>query len=199
VIKHAQPEFPVNELLTRRWSPYGMSPREIAAEDLRALFEAARWAPSSYNAQPWHYVVGRRGDAVFERILGCLVSVNQTWARHAAVLALGVVRRSFPHNGKPNRAAEHDLGLASANLSLEATARGIAVHQMSGVNAAGAGKEFGLPADHEVLTALALGYPGTPEGLDPALLARDGRPRERRPLQAFVYGGTWGERADFLD
>ena len=189
----------VHELISGRWSPYGFSERTVADEDLRALFDAARLAPSSYNAQPWHYIVGRRGDETFARVLGCLVASNQAWARHAAVLALGAVRTTFTHNGKPNAAAEHDLGAASAHLCFEATARGIAVHQMIGVHHAQAQAEFALPAEFRVLTALALGYSGHPEGVPEDVLARDKTRRGRRAVGEFVFGGTWGEKAPVVE
>jgi nitroreductase len=193
MIKHAQAAHPVNALLTRRWSPYGFDSRPVAREDVRALFEAARWAPSSYNAQPWRYIVAERGDALFERVLSCLWDANQAWARHAAVLALGITRTTFPHNGSPNAAAEHDLGLAAASLSFEATARGIAVHQMIGVHTGRVRTEFALPEEYRPLTALAIGYPGKPADLAGDVLARDDKPRERRPLAEFVFGAQWGE------
>lgn len=198
MIKHARPAHPVNELLTRRWSPYGFADRAVAPEDLRALFEAARWAPSSYNAQPWRFIVATNGEELFGRVLSCLWDLNQAWARHAPVLALGITRTTFAHNGNPNAAAEHDLGLAAANLSLEATARGIAVHQMIGVHADRVRAEFAVPAEYRPLTALAIGYPGAPEGFPPEFGARDERPRERMPLPDFVFGANWGESSPLV-
>ena len=105
----------------------------MSQDELRSLFEAARWAPSSYNELPWRYVVATRGDrAQFERLLSCLMEGNQTWAKHVPVLALGIVSLKFAENGMDNRAAVHDLGLAAGNLVVEATARGLRVHQMIG-------------------------------------------------------------------
>lgn len=190
----------VHALLSARWSPYGFdATRAISPADLAALFDAARRAPSSFNAQPWHYLVARRGEAAFARILGCLVEANQAWARHAAVLALGVVRTHFAHNDKPNTAAEHDLGAASACLSMEATARGIAVHQMIGLDGARAAAEFAVPEGYRVLTALALGYRGAAEDLPAAVLARDRARRPRRGLDEFVFAGGWGQAIVFGD
>ena len=109
-LKHASPDHPIHELLSRRWSPYAFADRDVAEEDLRSLFEAARWAASSYNEQPWSFVVATRRDPdAFERALSCLVEGNREWARHAPVLALGIVRESFSRNGRPNAAARHDL------------------------------------------------------------------------------------------
>jgi nitroreductase len=195
--KQAQSQHPIHELIAARWSPYGFDARELTRQDLAALFEAARWAPSSYNAQPWRYIAAVRGEPAFARILQCLWDANQAWARYAPLLALGLVQTGFAHNGQPNAAAEHDLGLASATLSLEASARGIAVHQMIGLHGERVIEEFAVPAGFKPLTALAIGYPGTPPGLAAEILARDTRARERLPLNAFVFGGAWGEGAEF--
>jgi nitroreductase len=117
--KKASTEYTISELLAERWSPYGFRDRSVAPADLRSLFEAARWAASSYNEQPWNYLVATKEDPEeFERILSCLVEANQAWAKAAPVLALGVVNLTFARNNKANRAAVHDLGLASANIVL---------------------------------------------------------------------------------
>src|SRR5262249_58476614 len=118
--KEASPDHPIHELLTKRWSPYGFGDRPVSRDDLRSLFEAARWAPSSYNEQPWTYIVATRDSpAEFERVLSCLAEGNQGWAKAAPVLALGCTSLKFSKNGKPNAAAIHDLGLAAANLCVD--------------------------------------------------------------------------------
>src|SRR3954452_12155067 len=123
-VKAATPDHPVHELITRRWSPYAFADRPVSEDDLRSLFEAARWAASSYNEQPWSYLVATKADSQeYARMLSCLVEGNQAWARNAPVLALCCARLTFHRNDKPNAAAVHDLGLATANLMLEATAR----------------------------------------------------------------------------
>src|SRR4051812_5734054 len=132
--KHARPDHPIHELLSKRWSPYAFAGRAVTDDDLRSLFEAARWAASSYNEQPWTYIVATKPNSEdFDRLLSCLVEGNQAWAAAAPVLALGCTSLNFALNGKPNAAAVHDLGLASASLTLEATARGLSVHQMIGI------------------------------------------------------------------
>src|ERR1700676_5394072 len=124
-------DYPVHDLIAARWSPYSFADRSVGDEDLHSLFEAARWAASSYNEQPWSYIVAtREQNDEFERLLSCLVEANQRWASSAPVLALGVASLNLSRNGKPNRAAIHDLGQASFSLALEATARGLFVHQM---------------------------------------------------------------------
>lgn len=189
-IKKAHPNHDVHELIARRWSPYGFDRRPVGELDLLALFEAARWAPSSYNEQPWRFIVATQRDAgEFERLLSCLVEANQAWAQHAPVLALGVTSLKFARNGKPNKAAHHDLGLAAASLTLEATARGLAVHQMIGIVPERAKELYAIPEGFEALTALAMGYPGTADG---KFAERDRTPRARRPLEEFVFSGAFG-------
>src|SRR5262249_24197399 len=130
-LKEATPDHPIHEILARRWSPYAFADRPVSKADLLSLFEAARWAPSSYNEQPWSYIVATRDEpAEFERVLSCLVEGNQAWAKAAPVLAIGCTKLVFALNGKPNAAAVHDLGVAAGNLCAEATARGLYVHQM---------------------------------------------------------------------
>src|SRR6478735_3555893 len=143
-------DYPVHDLIASRWSPYSFANRSVSDQDLRSLFEAARWAASSFNEQPWSYIVAKKEDAAeFERLVSCLVEVNQLWAKQASALALGVSRLSFARNNQPNRAAIHDLGLASGNLVLEATARGLVVHQMIGVLPDKARELYSIPEGFE--------------------------------------------------
>jgi nitroreductase len=197
--KRAVTDHPVHELIARRWSPYAFAPRPVADADLCALFEAARWAASSYNEQPWSYIVATENDAKeFERLLSCLVEANRQWARAAPVLALGVVALSFARNNEPNRAAVHDLGLAAGNLVLEATARGLVVHQMIGIDPDRARQLYKIPEGAEALTALAIGYPGTSTSLPEKLRVRDEAPRNRKPLRDFVFTGRWGRSSPLV-
>ena len=191
--KIAKPEHPIQPLLAERWSPYAWSERAGAADDVRAIFEAARWAASSFNEQPWSYIVATKDDPQeFERLLSCLVDVNQTWAKTVPVLALGVVSLKFSRNGNPNRVATHDLGLAAGNLLVEATARGLAVHQMAGILPDKAREIYAIPEGHEAWTGIAIGYVGDPETLPDNLKPRDLAPRSRKPISEFVFGGKWG-------
>ncbi len=184
----ANTDHPIHELLASRHSPYAFDPaRSVAAEDVASLFEAARWAMSSYNAQPWRYIIGVRGNGdLHTKIHDCLVTGNQPWAINAPVLVLGLIKTTFDHNGKPNAAAEHDLGAASALLTVEATARGLAVHQMIGIEADKVMETFDLPEDVRPLTALAIGYPGEPHHVPDNYAERDAKPRERMPQADFI-------------
>ncbi len=191
----------IHDLLARRTSPYSFADRLVSTADLRALFEAARWAASSYNEQPWRYVVAsRQSPGAYERLLGCLVEANQAWAKVAPVLALGIVATRFSRNAKPNEAARHDLGAASAQLTLEATARGLVVHQMIGIDPARAADAYALPDGFEALTALAIGYEAGPtDDVPERFRERDATARERRSLAESIFGERFGEAADWLD
>jgi nitroreductase len=191
--KQANPDHPVHELIAKRWSPYAFADRAVSGEDLRSLFEAARWAASSYNEQPWSYIVATKAAPEdFERLLSCLVEGNQAWAQAAPVLALGCTSLHFTRNGKPNAAAIHDLGIASASLTLEATARGLCVHQMIGILPDRARELYRIPDGVQPLTGLAIGYAADPGGLPEKYRERDLAPRTRKPLADFVFGGEWG-------
>jgi nitroreductase len=198
--KIASTDHPVQEIIASRWSPYVFDERSVPMEDVRSVFEAARWAASSYNEQPWSYIVALREDEeAFARLISCLVEPNQAWAKAAPVLALGVTRTRFSRNDKPNAAAHHDLGLASGNLCLEATARGLSVHQMIGILPDRAQELYAIPEGNEALTALAIGYAGNAEAARDGLGARDLATRERKPLREFVFGARFGAALDDID
>jgi len=198
--KRAQPDHPVQEPVAARWSPYGYDDREVPAGELRSLLEAARWAASAFNEQPWQYIVARKSDgAAYDQVLSCLVDANQAWAQAAPVLMLTVVSENFARNGKPNGSAMHDVGQASANLSLEATARGISVHQMAGILPDRARELFGIPEGFRAATGVAIGYAADPRDLPEELRKRDTTPRTRKPLADFVFTGSWGKAAALLD
>ena len=198
-IKKAVPDHPIHDLLAARWSPYAFADRPVPAADLRALFEAARWAPSAFNEQPWSYLVATRDDPVeYERLLSCLVDANQAWAKAAPVLALGIASLTLARNGQNNGTALHDLGLAAGNLLVEATARGIAVHQMGGILPERARELYAIPDDKVALTGFAIGYPGDPAQLAEGMRGRDLAPRQRKPLRDFVFAGKWGSTSPLV-
>lgn len=194
-MSHVAPtDYPIHDLLRQRWSPYAFDPdRSVSEEDLRALFEAARWTMSSYNAQPWRYIVGvrERSREVWEQVLSVLVEGNKPWAMNASVLALGLVEHIFEHNGKENKAAVHDLGAASANLTFEATARGLCVHQMIGIEPDKAREVFGISGSLEPFTGLAIGYAGDPSHVGEEYAKRDARERRRKTLDDLIIRGTF--------
>ncbi|GAA5509465.1 nitroreductase family protein [Novipirellula caenicola] len=195
--KEASSDHPIHELIRKRWSPYGFDERSVSKQDIDALMEAARWAPSSYNEQPWSFIVATRDDGErFDQLLSCLVDANQAWAKAAPVLVLCCTRLKFSRNGKPNAAATHDLGLAAGNICFEATARGLSVHQMIGIHSDKAREVFEVPEDIQPLTAMAIGYAADPESLPEELKQRDQATRQRKPLSEFVFSGKWGHPAN---
>jgi nitroreductase len=197
--KPAATDVSLHELIRNRWSPRAFSEKPVAPEVLRSLFEAARWAPSSNNEQPWAYLVAAKDDAEnFAKMLSVLVEFNANWAKHAPVLALSVAHLRAQRDGKPNRVALHDVGSASAQLTLEANARGLQVHQMAGFDADKARQAFAIPPDWEPVAAMAIGYPGDPESLPEKLRERELAPRTRKPLGEFVMSGGWGHTAPFV-
>ena len=172
----------------------------MSAADLRSLFEAARWAASSYNEQPWSYLLAtNENPPEFARLLSCLVEANQAWAKGAPVLVLGVVSLRFAKNDKDNRAAVHDLGLASANLVMEATSRHLSAHQMIGILPDRARELYKIPAQSEAWTAIAVGYAADPAHLPEVTQERDRAPRQRKPWSQFVFTGQWGRPAPLAE
>jgi nitroreductase len=190
---------PINDLVKNRWSPRAFSDKEVAPDVLRSLFEAARWAPSSSNMQPWAYMVATRDDKDnYAKILSILVEFNQGWAKNAPVLVLSVAQAKSPKDGSPNKWAYHDVGSASAQLTFEANSRGLLVHQMAGFDANKAREVFAIPQEWESVAALAIGYPGDPQSLPDKLRERELAARTRKPLTEFVMTGRWGHTARFI-
>jgi nitroreductase len=190
--KPAPTNFPVHDLIRDRWSPRAFAKKPVEPSVLASLFEAARWAPSSNNEQPWAYLVATKEEKEnFAKTLSVLVEFNAGWAKEAPVLMITVSRLNF-QNGTPNRNAFYDTGAATALLSVEATARGLAVHQMAGFEPAKAKQVFDIPGDWEPIAAIAIGYPGDPNSLPQKLHDREIAPRTRKPLSEFVMSGRWG-------
>ena len=191
--KPAPVDHPVHALIRDRWSPRAFADRAVSEADLRSLFEAARWAPSSFNDQPWAFLVATRDQAdEHARTLDLINASNQLWAQRAPVLIIACARVRFRRFDKPNRHAWHDLGLAVSQLTLEATARGLVLHQMAGFDAARSHEVFALPEEWEAVSAIALGYPGEPDDLPEALAERERGERRRFPQTDFVFTGGFG-------
>lgn len=197
--KPADNQHPLHELIQRRWSPRAFADRAVDDKTLCSLFEAARWAPSSFNEQPWNFIVAtNQHPDEFQRLLTCLVEFNAAWAQHAPVLMISVAALQFERNAKPNRHALHDVGLAVENLVLQATSLGLVAHQMAGFDMDKARAVYEIPATHEPVAAIALGYPGDPNALPEPLRDRDNEPRTRKQLETFVFSGRWGNTAPLL-
>ena len=192
--KVASADHDVLDVIRRRWSPRAFdASRGVARGDLLRLFEAARWAPSSDNEQPWRFVVAERGrDDAHARLVACLAAGNQPWASNAPLLMLVCASAKFGKDGSPNRHAWHDCGLAVGGLTAQAIALDLWVHQMAGFDPAKARAAFGVPEGFEPVSVLALGYYG-----DPATLPENRRPQElearsRKPLSEIAFEGAWG-------
>jgi len=189
--KSAQTNYPIHDILKKRWSPRAFSAQPVARETLLSLFEAARWAPSAMNLQPWSFVLTSKDEPqAYERLFASLGERNQVWAQSAPVLALAVARRER-EPGKPNNSALYDTGQAVAHLSAQAGALDLYVHQMGGFDKDKARLACGLPEGFEPVVVLAIGYLGDPDGLPDDVRERELGPRARKPLSEVVFDGAW--------
>jgi nitroreductase len=196
-IKRA-PEVPgVLPVILHRWSPRSFSGRDVSPEDLRTLFEAARWAASSGNEQPWRYLVGRRGTETYDKIFQSLVESNRAWAGGASVLLLGTAKSTFAKNGSPNQYAMHDLGAADATICYQATALGLHSHQMAGFDHTVARQLFNIPEDYHLGSVNAIGYLGDPSALKVEYQRNvETVPRNRKQLGEIAFS-AWEQPLDF--
>lgn len=191
--KPAPADYPIHELLARRWSPRAFAERPVEAKKLQSLFEAARWAPSSNNEQPWRFIVANKTDETqWNRLFACLVEGNRVWAVRAPVLVLSVASLYFGETGELNRHAMDDTGMAVQNLAIQATALGLVVHQMAGFDIERARKDLNIPSEYEPVAMIAIGYPGEPTLLSGTIHEREVAPRRRHPVSSLVFGGEWG-------
>jgi len=198
---HARPaptDHPIDPLIGNRWSPRAFDPRPVEPELLCSLFEAARWAPSSFNDQPWFFLVATRDNPEWHECLGSFLNEGNDWARRAPVLIASAHRTVLTRNGKQNRVAARDLGAAEENLCLQAFASGLVAHQMGGFDHERLAAELLPDEDHAPCCMIAIGYPGDPALLPEKLREREGRERRREPLGEFVFGERWGEPAGFV-
>jgi nitroreductase len=194
--KPAETQYPIHELIKRRWSPRAFADRAVEPATLRSLFEAARWAPSSNNEQPWRFILATKANKTeWDRLFNCLLEGNRKWAYQAPVLMLSVASLKFEDDGKPNRHAFHDTGMAVENLIIQATALGLFVHQMAGYDVEKARAECKIPDGYEPVAMIAIGYPGDPSTLPDYLRERELKARERNPISTFVFSGGWGASA----
>ena len=191
-IKLAETVPAVHELIRSRWSPRAFSDREVSGEDLKTVLEAARWAASCFNEQPWRFLVANKADpAAYEKFLGLLAPANQSWAKTAPVLIITAARRTFSHNGSPNHYGMHDTGQALANFFLQARALGLYGHGMGGFDRERARQELAIPDDFEVGAAVALGYLGSPDELPEKYREMELAPRRRKAIDEIAFGSSW--------
>ena len=183
-------EYPINPLILSRWSPRSMTGEELGDDDIMSLFEAARWAPSSFNNQPWRFIYAKRNTEHWDRLFNLLVDANKTWAKNAALLAVVISRKNFEFNEKPARTHQFDTGSAWENLALEASSRGIVAHGMQGFDYEKAKTELGIPADFEVMAMIAIGKRGPKENLPTELQDKE-KPNDRKALKDIIMEGTY--------
>jgi nitroreductase len=192
--KPATTAFPLAPCIRARWSPRAFAETPPATAELGSLLEAFRWAASCFNDQPWRLIVGRKGQGdTWHRLLDCLAPGNQAWCARVPVLMLSVAVPEFRHNGRPNRHWQHDVGMASAQLALQAISMGLATHFMAGFDRAKARAAFGIPEACEPMAAIAVGRPAEPDILPEATRARELAPRRRLELPEIAFGSSWGE------
>ncbi|MFB6271403.1 MAG: nitroreductase family protein [Salinibacter sp.] len=198
--KVADPDHDILNLFAERWSPRAFADRPVEPEKLRRMLEAVRWTMSSYNEQPWRYVVASRHENPdeYEQLLHCLSEGNREWAHTAPVLMMSFYKTTFSHDGSDNRAAPHDVGAASAALTFQATAMDLYVHQMAGIQKDVIRATYDVPDDFEPMAGLAVGYLGDPERLPEGRQDPERSPRSRKPLDALVFGEEWGSSANLV-
>jgi nitroreductase len=194
--KHAESSHEILDIIRHRWSPRAFDPaRVVADDDLRRLFEAARWAPSSFNEQPWRFVMAdrRRHPDAFAAMLDTLDPSNRSWAQHAPVLVLIAVSLTLKRTGDVNQNAWYDAGQAVGYLTLQATSLGLAIRQMEGFDREQAARACGVPESFRPGVIMALGYAGEPDLLSTEKeRASERRPRSRQPIGEFVFQERWG-------
>lgn len=194
--KPAETRVPIHPLLQTRWSPRAFDRRAISPEVQLSLFEAARWAASSNNEQPWRFIVATQAQpAAYEKLFAVLKEGNQMWAQNAPLLMLAITKHS--RNGAPNKNARHDLGLAVAQLTVQAAAQGLVVRQMGGIYEDAARAAYNIPDDYDILNAIAIGYPAAHDVLPPHLQERELAPRSRKPLEE-IFFSEWEQPAEIL-
>jgi nitroreductase len=197
--KIAPTQHPIHNILKNRWSPRTFSNRPVEHEKLLSLLEAARWAPSSANEQPWYFIIATKANPVeFERAVDCLRPNNQRWAKDAPVLMFSVAR-SNRHNDVPNRFAFYDVGQATAHMLAQATAFELYIRQMGGIDVDKVRETYQIPESYAVVAGIALGYLGTIEQLPEDMQAHEQAIRERKPLSDFVFTESWGQTPPWLD
>lgn len=184
------PGYPVADEIINRWSPRAFIPEPITNEQLFSLFEAARWAPSCYNNQPWRFIYAKRDTSTWPLFLDLLVPFNKEWAQNASVLIIIASTTQFTYNNKPSRTHAFDTGAAWENLALQASMNGLAAHGMEGFDYQKAATLINLPTHHEIHAMCAVGKPGDPNNLSPELQAKE-TISDRNPITAFTFEGTF--------
>ncbi len=197
--KPANNIHPVHPMIKRRWSPRAYNSRPVEEQKLKSLFEAARWAASGSNDQPWRFILGYKGDKSWNDIFDSLVEFNQLWARDAPVLVLVSADSIRQKTGGPNPSFEYDTGQAVATLSLQATDLGLFVHQMGGFNKEKVSASFSLPESIKPIVVVAIGYYGNADNLHPNLQVLEKGERMRNDFSTFVFEKKHGSPSSLFN
>lgn len=185
----------IQETIANRWSPRAFdASKSVSQEQIIALLEAARWAPSCFGDEPWRFIVWNKGtnESAWQQAFDCLAPSNQTWVKAAPVLMLVCANTLFGHNQTPNRWGQYDTGAAAENLCLQASSMGLVVHQMGGFNADKARETFAIPDQYTPMAMLAVGYEGDANNLPDELKMRELAERKRKPLGELFFDSAWG-------
>jgi nitroreductase len=196
--KQTKTTYPLHSILESRWSPRAFSNKKIEKEKLQRIFEAARWAPSASNEQPWYFIVGQVGDETYNKIFDTLVEFNQLWVKTAPIVVLAIGKVDSEKSGKENRWFKYDVGQSVAHLTFQATHEGLWVHQMGGFDAGKAAELFDVPKGYEVVSAFAVGYMGDYKVLHPNLQKLEVADRERKNTNGFIFSNTFGEKSSLI-
>jgi nitroreductase len=187
-----RPQYDIDPLLLHRWSPRAMSGEEISDAELMRLFEAARWAPSSYNGQPWRFIYAKRGTEHWDKLFHLMVDFNKSWAKNAAVLLVVISRKNFEENEKPSVTHQFDAGAAWENLALQGQIQGLVTHGMQGFDYEKARRDLSVPDVFDIMAMVAIGKPGPKENLPPELQQRE-QPSDRKQLSEIIMEGQFRE------
>ncbi len=189
--KSAITSLDIHPLIKNRWSPRAFSSKPVSADKIARVFEAARWAPSSFNEQPWRFIVGVKGDGTWEKLYECLVEFNQIWTETSPVLILAIGKKTSSKGGE-NSVYQYDVGQSMAYITLQAEEEGLRSHQMGGFSKDKARELFNIQEDHDPMVMSAIGYQDAPEKLKPDFANMEKAPRERKPLEELVFSKRHG-------
>ena len=192
-LKRGHSDTAVIDPILKRWSPRAFAATAVTDAELRQVFSAGLWAASSYNEQPWRFVLGRKGDGVWDLIFNALIDRNQAWARTSPILFATLAKKTFTRDGAPNRHGFHDVGAACGNMSLQAAELGLHTHGMAGFNPDQLSSALEIPDDFEAVACWALGRLGDPAELPDMLRTMELSPRTRKSIEEVVFGATWGQ------
>lgn len=187
--------YSIHKNIEQRWSPRAFSKKKVEKEKLNSILEAARWAPSAFNEQPWRFIVGQRGKSTYDSILKTLVDWNQLWAGKAPVLILNIAKKTFTHNNTPNVTFKYDLGQAVGLMILEVVNQGLVSHQMSGFDSVLAANLLKIPDDYQVVSVTAIGYQGNIDDLPEDMAKMESSPRERKDIGSLVFYEEFEKKA----